>query len=274
MTKRTRNKETEPAGPLDAMRRLNQQMVMQLEHQRFELEDARSESEKVAHSISHDLRSPLHIIGGFAEMLVKHSGKDLDEKGRHYLDRITTAAAQIGQMLDKILAFSTMGKSEVRREPVDLAALVQQIVHDLDAEKGDRRVVWLIGSLPTVLADARLLGEVMQSLATNAFKFTRSREVARIQFGTEGEEDEMKFFVRDNGASFDIKHRETMFGAAVGENPQADLKGGVVRFAYAQRIIQRHGGRLWTEAAPNGGATFYFTLQSDGAKSAPVRPSP
>jgi|GEM_PF-1580615 light-regulated signal transduction histidine kinase (bacteriophytochrome) len=269
MIKRTDKMETEAAAALEAIGRLNRQVVKQLERQRFELEDAQIESDKLAHSISHDLRSPLHIIEGFAEMLVKHSGQDLDEKGRHYLDRITTAAAQIGQMLDKILAFSQMAKSEMRCAPVDLGALVKKIVHDLDAEKGNRRVVWLIGNLPTVLADAKLIGEVMENLASNAFKFTRSREVARIQFGTEGEEADLKFFVRDNGASFDIKHRETMFGSAVGKRPPEDSKGGFMKLAYVQRIIQRHGGRLWTEAEPNGGATFYFTLPVDGTDPAP-----
>lgn len=274
MTKRTKKGETAAVGALEAIGLLNSQIVNQLERHKFELEDARVESEKLANSISHDLRSPLHIIGGFAEMLVKHSGQDLDEKGRHYLDRITAATVQIGQMLDKILAFSQMGQSEMHLVPVDLEALVRRIVHDLDAQKRDRRVVWLIGNLPTVLADPRLIGEAFERLASNALMFTRSREVARIQFGTEGEEAELKFFVRDNGASFDIKHRETMFGTAIGECPPADSKGGTMRLAYVQRIIQRHGGRLWTEAAPNGGATFYFTLPVDGADSGPSPGTP
>ena len=274
MTKLTKSGETAAVAALEAIGRLNGQIVKQLERQKFQLEDAQNQSGRLVFSISHDLRSPLHIIGGFTEMLVKHSGQDLDEKGRHYLDRITTATAQIGQMLDKILAFSQMGQTDMHREPVDLGALVRSIVQGLDAEKRDRRVVWLIGTLPTVMADPRLLGEAIKSLASNALKFTRSREVARIQFGTEGEEAELKFFVRDNGASFDIKHRETMFGAAVGESLPSDSKGGTMRLAYVQRIIQRHGGRLWTEAAPNGGATFYFTLPVDGTDPGPSPGSP
>ena len=245
---------------LEALRLKNLQFEGLLERQGSELAEARTETDKLARSISHDLRSPLHIIAGFADMMLKHSGDSLDDKGRHCLARITTATTEIGQLLDGILALSEMGRSKMNRVPLDLEALARKVVRNLEAEKGDRRVTWIVGSLPAVTADPELLHKVLLSLASNALKFTRSREVARIQIGTEGEGDGLRFFVRDNGTSFDLKHRESMFGALLGEHPPADSKGGAIRLALIKRIIERHGGRMWIEATVDGGATFFFSI--------------
>jgi signal transduction histidine kinase len=263
MTKRIENGSSAPQNDSDALRILNAQLEQRHNHDEIELDAARAGLDTLAHFISHDLCKPLNIIGGFAELLMKHSGGDIDEKGRHYLERITTATAQIGRMQNDVLALSRMSQTEMHRMPVDIDRLVRKIVEDLKAEKGDRRVIWLIGSLPTVRADPSLIREAFMSLLSNALKFTLSREVARIQVGAQDGDGGVRFYVRDNGASFDIGHRERFFDVIPGYQPSTAPTSGAIRLAYVQRIIQRHGGRMWTEALPDGGASFYFSLSAD-----------
>jgi len=263
--------EKDPCAPQQAveeLRRLNAGLERRIERCAAEVTAAQDEMGSLAQSICHDLRSPLHVIGGFAELLAKHSSKDLDEKGRHYLQRISTATTQIGQMITEVLALSQVSACEMHLVPTDLDLLVRKIVHELDAGKGERRVIWLIGRLPTVQADPTLLRQAILSLASNALRFTRAREVARIQIGVRPGDGELVFFVRDNGASYDMKHRERMFNSAPRKDPPAEPSSGAIRLSHVQRIIQRHGGRLWTEAVPDGGATFYFSLPGDLAEPA------
>jgi light-regulated signal transduction histidine kinase (bacteriophytochrome) len=258
----------EPAG--DELRLQNAQLSRRVESQAVELIAARAAMDTLVHSISHDLRSPLTVISGFAELLITHSSQSLDEKGRHYLRRIVTSTIHIGQMMDEILALSRMSHSEMRCAQVDLEALVKKIVEELDASKGDRRVIWLIGRLPIVHADPTLLRRAITNLAVNALIFTRSREVVRIQIDVKDGGHEWIFFVRDNGAGFDVKHRERTFAAFQCPHSSSDWEGSAIGLAYVQRIIQRHGGRMWTEAVPDGGATFYFTLRGASAESCPL----
>jgi len=255
-----------PQPAVDELERLNARLELRVGRQAEELAAAREELDTLIQSLSHDLRSPLHVIGGFVELLSKHSGHDLGEKGRHYVQRIANATGQMGHMIDEVIAFSRMSLCEMHFAPTDLESLVRKIVHELDAGKGDRRIVWLIGRLPTVRADPTLLRQAILSLASNALRFTRAREVARIQIGVQAGDGELVFFVRDNGASFDMKHREQMFDSVPGPRPSSESRGGAIRLAHVQRIIQRHGGRLWTDAVPDGGATFYFSLPGELAE--------
>ncbi len=266
MTRDAENKGAEARTDLDALGRRNKELEQLLEAKEIELTAARDGIDTLAHSISHDLRSPLHIIGGFGELLAKQSARGLDEKGRRFLGRITTATVQIGGMIDEILELSRMSRCEMHCTPIDLEPLVRKAVHDLDAEKGGRRVIWIIGDLPTVCADPTMLGEAIASLASNAFKHTFSREVARIQIGMQEAEGELRFFVRDNGASADIKQRERLFDVDPGRLPSSSPNMGTSRLAYVQRILQRHGGRVWAEAQADGGATFYFALPASRAE--------
>ncbi|MFY9926306.1 MAG: ATP-binding protein [Opitutaceae bacterium] len=269
--------EKEPNGTkaeVNELRRLNLQLERRVEYYAAFMGREHAEIDALSQSISHDLRSPLTIIGGFADLLAKHTGPNLDETGRHYLQRITTATSQVGQMLDEILALSKVSRSEMRSEPVDLESAVRRVVRDLDASKGDRRVVWMIAHLPTVVADPGLLLQAISSLLANALNFTRSREVARIQVGAQDGDEESIFFVRDNGASFDIAHRERMFDGSLRMPPSSDTKGGATRLAHVRRIIQRHGGRMWTEAVPDGGATFFFSLPRVDAEPQTREPQP
>jgi light-regulated signal transduction histidine kinase (bacteriophytochrome) len=257
----------EAAQPMDAahgtdgdLRRRNAVLEQRVEELGAQLRSAQAETDLLAQAISHDLRSPITVIGGFTELLAKHSGKALDEKGTHYLDMISESTCRIGKMLDEILALSRMSQSEMHVVPIDLEALVRRVVQDLDAAKGDRRVEWMIGSLPTVHADPTILRQAITKFAGNALKFTRSRDVARIRIGVQGTDPELIFSVRDNASGFDIKQRERMFGLYKNLESPAAPGASTMGLAYVQRIIQRHGGRAWAEADPDGGATFYFSL--------------
>ncbi len=266
MIKRIEREVPDAPVELARLKLLNEQLGRRLQLHESEMDAAAAGLDSLAHSISHDLRSPLNIITGFAELLTKHSGSGLDEKGQRFLTRITAAAVKIGRMMDEFLALATVSRSEMHLVPVDFGSLVRKVVHDFDADKGDRRVVWIIGSLPLIRADPTLLKDAISSLASNALKFTRSREVARIQIGAQAGDDELTCFVRDNGASFDIKHRERFFDATPGHHDSTEPNCGAIRLAHVQRIIQRHGGRMWTEAVPDGGASFFFTLPTDSVE--------
>jgi len=263
MIKQIENKEPVKHSADVELRHLNARLAQRIERHAIELGAAQAEMDTFAHSISHDLRSPLTVIGGFVALLAKHSSQDLDERGLHHLERITAAILKIERMMDQILALSRMSRSEMHWVRIDLETLVNSVVHQLDASKGDRRVIWLVGRLPTVQADPTLLRRAITSLASNALIFTRSREVARIRIGVLDVQDgagESTFFVSDNGAGVNIKHRERMFGTVQGPHPSSPFDGSAIGLAYVQRIFQRHGGRMWMEALPDGGATFYFSL--------------
>ncbi len=253
-------------SPQDEIRRLNAQLAQATDRHAVEMNAAQAEMDTFAHSISHDLRSPLTVIIGFADLLAKSPEAGLSDSGRPYLDRITSSAHEMARMLDEILALSRMSRSEMHFVRIDLELLVRKIANDLDAQKGDRRVIWLIGRLPTIEADPTLIRQAIRGLMSNALKFTASREVARIQVGAMGDDREMSFFVRDNGASMDIKHRERMFGSFKRPNSSSHSEGSAIGLTFVQRIIQRHGGRTWTETVPDGGAVFHFSLPGHIAK--------
>jgi light-regulated signal transduction histidine kinase (bacteriophytochrome) len=264
----TRHLEAPPEkGALESeLSRLNNLLARRTEHHAVELDAAHAEMDELAQTISHDLRSPLTVIGGFTDLLITHFSENLDKKGRHYLEMIKNSTVNATHMLDEILAISRMSRSEIQRAQVDLRALVDQVVHDLDAAKGDRRVVWLIGALPSVQADPALIQQVIKSFVANALFFTRAREVARIQVGAQGGNHEVILFVRDNGTGVDLKHRERLFASFQHRRTTPAAEGGAIGLAHVQRIIQRHGGRMWTEAVPDGGAIFYFSLPNDGTE--------
>jgi light-regulated signal transduction histidine kinase (bacteriophytochrome) len=250
----------------DELLRVNAVLTRRAEHHAIELDAAHGEMDELAQTISHDLRSPLTVIGGFTDLLIAHFSKDLGEKGRHYLDLIKNSTINATQMLDEILAISRMSRTVIQRTTVDLRAVVDRVVKDLDASKGNRRVIWLIGSMPSVQADPALIQQVIKSLLANALTFTHSREVARIQVGVEDGNHEVIIFVRDNGTGVDLKHRERMFASFQHRRSSPAAEGGAVGLTHVQRIIQRHGGRMWTEALPDGGAKFYFSLPNSATE--------
>jgi light-regulated signal transduction histidine kinase (bacteriophytochrome) len=221
--------------------------------------------ENFAHAGSHDLRAPLIHIGGFVDLLFNHIAPQIDERGRHYLATITTSTYRMGRMIDDVIDFSRLNQVEMHQVPLDLEVLVKELIDDLRPLAEKRRVVWLIGHLPVVEADPSLLRQAIVNLASNALKFTASREEARIHVGARRGEREIIFSIRDNGVGFDMKYREKLFGMFQRLQPAAEFDGNGVGLAHVARIIQRHGGRTWAEGVPGGGATFYFSLPDGNA---------
>jgi PAS domain S-box-containing protein len=226
-----------------------------------QLEAVNKELEAFSYSVSHDLRAPLRHIDGFVDLLRKQSGDKLDERSRRYLQVITDAAHQMGNLIDDLLVFSRMGRAELRQQTVDLAALVHEAVATLQSETNGRHITWKIAPLPQVQADAAMLRQVWVNLIANAVKYSRPRDPAVIEIGCAAETPvEYEFFVRDNGVGFDMEYVDKLFGVFQRLHRAEEFEGTGIGLANVRRIVLRHGGRTWAEGKVDAGATFYFTL--------------
>ena len=232
-----------------------------LEQTARKLHSANQELESFAYSVSHDLRAPLRAIAGFSDILLEDYAPQLPPEAQGYLDRVRDNAQRMGGLIDSLLTFSRLGRQSLKLEPVDLAELVHQALEDLkDAQQG-RQVDILIGNLPPCQGDPTLLKQVLINLLSNALKFTRQREVAHIEIGCqETSNGEHVYFVKDNGAGFDMQYADKLFGVFQRLHRANEYEGTGVGLAIVQRIIHRHGGRVWAEAEIDRGATFLFTL--------------
>lgn len=227
-----------------------------------ELEAAYKELEAFSYSVSHDLRAPLRHIAGFVELLQKDAADSLDDKQRRFLNIIADAAARMGKLIDDLLAFSRVGRTELIQLNFDMRQLVQQVISEFHPDVQGRQISWMLGPLPQVHADRALLALVWTNLISNALKYTRPRAHAEIEIGFYRNETEHVFFIRDNGVGFDMKYIDKVFGVFQRLHSTAEFEGTGIGLANVRRIIQRHGGRVWVESAVNEGATFYFTLPS------------
>jgi light-regulated signal transduction histidine kinase (bacteriophytochrome) len=235
------------------------QQVQAANHQ---LQAANQELEAFSYSVSHDLRAPLRHINGFVDMLSRQSAEKLDERGQRYLKIIADAARQMGDLIDDLLVFSRMGRAELRHQNVDVTALAHEAVAGFATEIAGRNVVWNISSLPHVQADHAMLRQVLVNLVSNAIKYTRPRDPARIEIGCREEADngEFVFFVRDNGVGFDMQYVDKLFGVFQRLHRSEEFEGTGIGLANVRRIVHRHGGRTWAEGKIDSGATLYFTL--------------
>jgi signal transduction histidine kinase len=233
----------------------------ELSHHLLQAEGANKELETFSYSVSHDLRAPLRHITGFVELLNERDLSALDDKSRHYLQVISESARKMGVLIDDLLAFSRMGRSEMMKTRVDLGSLAREIVADLEQETQGRDIVWEIATLPVVVGDAAMLRQALVNLITNALKFTRQRQQARIEIGAVSEHpDETLFYVKDNGVGFDMKYVDKLFGLFQRLHDPQEFEGTGVGLANVQRIVLRHGGRIWAEGSPDNGAVFWFSL--------------
>ena len=241
--------------------RLNAELEGRVKRRTAQLEAANKELESFSYSIAHDLRAPLSSIEGFSQMLAKTAGPELGDRCRHYLDRIRAGVKQMGDLTDGLLALANLSRGSLLWEPVNLAALAGDAIASCRERTPGRAVNVRIASSLPVLGDPRLLAQVMGNLVSNAWKFTSKQPAAAIEIGSmAGADGSTVYFVRDNGAGFDVTYAARMFEAFQRMHTAAEFEGTGIGLAIVQKIIARHGGRIWGESTPLQGASFYFTL--------------
>jgi PAS domain S-box-containing protein len=240
---------------------LKSELEQRVAERTAQLLTANQELGAFSYSVSHDLRAPLRHILGFMELLQKEAGPSLSEKSLSHLATISQAAKRMGNLIDDLLTFSRVGRAALQKAEVNLDQLVHDTLGDFQAETKARKIVWEIRPLPAVRADPALLRMVLVNLMSNAVKFTGARAEPKIEVGcAPGGGSETIIFVRDNGAGFDPKYAVKLFGVFQRLHSQAEFEGTGIGLANVERIIHRHGGRVWAEGAVDGGATFYFSI--------------
>ena len=238
----------------------NQRLEARVAERTARLEAANKELEAFSYSVSHDLRTPLRSIAGFSQALLEDAGDRLDPKGQDYLQRVRGAAQRMGELIDDLLHLSRVGRAELRRNRVDLSEIGHAVATELRKTHPDRRVDVDVQDGLVAMADRRLMQIVLENLLGNAWKFTANVDPARILFGSQHSGGDAVYFIRDNGAGFDMTYADKLFRPFQRLHTAADFAGTGIGLATVHRIVDRHGGRVWAEGAVGAGATVYFTL--------------
>ena len=223
-----------------------------------------AELEAFSYSVSHDLRTPLLTIDGFSRMLLEDYTDALDAEGQRQLQVICNNAEKMGQLIDDLLAFARIGRREMVPSPINMNELAQTVFEELSAANPERELHLKMQAIPSSFGDQAMIGQVFTNLLSNAIKFTRPQEAAVIEVGARTEDGETVFFVKDNGVGFDMAYADKLFGVFQRLHSDEEFEGTGVGLAIVQRIIHRHGGRVWAESEIGKGATIYFTLSSTG----------
>lgn len=253
------------AERIEKIRKLND-LNKKLQKQSEKLEDANQELEAFAYSVSHDLRVPLRAIDGFSRILVEDYEDKLDEEGIRLLNIVRENTAKMGHLIDDILLLSRASRQEMVLNEIDMAALARSVYDEFQTDVTDRDVEFTVGDIPNAYGDRAMLGQVFQNLIGNAIKFTRNKNPAIIEVGGEKEGKEIVYYVKDNGAGFDMKYINKLFGLFQRLHSPEEFEGTGVGLSIVQRVIRRHGGSVWGEGAVGEGATIYFTLPKDKPK--------
>ncbi len=254
---------TERKRAEEEIRQLNVELEERVRSRTRALEAANRELEAFAHSVSHDLRAPLRGIDGWSLALLEDFGEHLDAQGHKYLDRVRSEAQRMGKLIDDLLHLSRVGRAELLPTTVDLTALAETIAARLKEAHPDRSIEFIVAPELKCTGDARLLEIALNNLLDNAVKFTGTRNVARVEFGQTEREGKTAFFVRDNGVGFDMAYAKMLFAPFQRLHKASEFPGSGIGLATVQRVIHRHGGRIWAAAQVGAGATMYFTLGAD-----------
>jgi PAS domain S-box-containing protein len=231
-----------------------------LEHSATQLQATNKELESFSYSVSHDLRSPLRSIDGFSQALLEDYADKIDGKGQDYLNRLRNASQKMGELIDGVLKISRLSRSEMHQEKVDLGAIAEEIIDRLKETHTKRRVKFIVGKDLITSGDPQMMRVLLENLLGNAWKFTAKTQHAQIELGKTSNGAQKTFFIKDNGAGFDMAFKDKLFGAFQRLHDTAEFPGTGIGLATVQRIINRHGGTIWAEGEVNKGATFYFSL--------------
>ena len=249
----------------EKVHQLNAELEQRVIERTAQLESANKELEAFSYSVSHDLRAPLRAVDGFSQAVLEDYGPKLPEEGRRYLQTIREGAQKMGALIDDLLTFSRLSRQPLSTQTVNTGRLVQGVLEEMQAHHPEPAAEVRLGELPSCRGDPALLKQVWVNLLSNAFKYSRNRHPAVIEIGCRATETENIFYVRDNGTGFDMRYAHKLFGVFQRLHRAEEFEGTGVGLAIVQRVVHRHGGRVWAEAEVDHGATFYFTL-NEGAK--------
>jgi PAS domain S-box-containing protein len=233
------------------------------------LKAVNAELEAFTYSVSHDLRAPIRQIEGFSRILAEHLGKSADPEVAHYLRRIQEGSRQMGRLVDDLLQLAQLGRQGAKPRRISVDSLIRDVIANLRTETENRNIEWRVESLPPLVCDSGLMHVLFTNLLSNAVKYTRTRDRAIIEIGHVVKDRELVIYVRDNGVGFDMKYADKLFGVFQRLHRADEFEGAGVGLATVQRIIRKHNGTIWAEAAPDAGAAFFFTL---GGTNTAARP--
>jgi PAS domain S-box-containing protein len=252
--------QTDVTAQIDARKRL-EDLNQEISRNAADLAETNKELETFAYSVSHDLRAPVRHISGFAGMLREHAGESLDETTRRYLTVISDAAKRMMELLDNLVAFSRMGRVELRKSQISLNEITSNVIRTLSTSTDSRNIEWIVKPLPTITADATLIYHAFMNLIENAVKYSRYKSSPRVEVGAaQSGAGRVVIYVKDNGAGFDMKYVDKLFRVFERLHRADEFEGTGIGLASVARIVGRHGGRVWVEAELNVGATFYVEL--------------